>query len=178
MIIFFYNDEKLEKYEYDKEWEKSVLYLIKLTKLFPKRKDIILRLMGQCWYTLAFWECLKINNGLNRCFFEETFETAYKIIQSYWGDDSDCLLILGYFMCVNQMVFEFLPDDIISIELKGRTLIERAYLDNPQNEIAKLFYLQDSSLKYKIYKIKLQKKIYNYFPSDSAIDRYFVEICT
>lgn len=180
MNKFFYGDDVLVNYEHNGEWEKSVEHLRNIWLNNSQEKSVLLRLAAQCWYVLTFWDCDIPKENLVQDIFKKNFQMVYENVVKNWNTDADCLLIFGYFMCVNQFCFDFLDEDIMSIEKKGSLWISEAYLINSENILAKLMYLMEkkNALKCKLYKRKIRKQIQVIFGGNSLVEHYFLEICT
>ena len=131
-------------------------------------------------YVLTLWDCCMPEEKLVRDVFESYLKRAYSIAHEYWWRDSDCLWLFGYFMCINQLDFSFINTDIRAIEKKGAQLIADSYYSDPKNSLARVLFLQDNGEKrvYNAAQQELANNIRRYFPSNSEIDSYFIEIFT
>lgn len=178
MNALFYYDSVLFKYEQNEKWDKCLDYLNNLVNSQPQNKSILYRYAATSWYVLTFWNCNIPKDKLNRKVFELGLEKSYKIAKEKWWLDSDCLWLFGYFMYINQMDFLFISKDIAEVEREGNALILKAYLNNPNNKLAEILYLADNGNKHKYRKAQKKSKsnLTSYFPYQSAIEQYFVEI--
>lgn len=180
MNRIFYDDEILVEYEQQEQWDKCLEYLDQLMYSHPQDKSILYRFAAQSWYVLTFWDCNMPKCKLNRQEFELNLRIAYSLAKKRWWTDSDCLWLFGYFMCINQMDFPYISSNIFEVERNGNRLINEAYNSNPKNPLAEIIFLADSGnkSKYKAAKDKIFDHISSYFPSGSAVGRYFIEIFT
>ena len=180
MSKIFYNDDLLIKFESEEQWDESVMYLSKKLCSCSDDKSILFRLAAQCWYVLTFWDCDIPKERLDRVLFERELETTYNIARKKYWNDSDCLWLFGYFMCINQMDFLFVSENLYEVESEGNRLICESYSNDPSNDLAKILYLVDNGTKSKyIAAIKaMRKKINEYFSKQSAVELYFSEIFT
>ncbi len=183
MSEIFYDDDILDEYEKQEEWEKSVEYLCELMSNQPLNKSILYRFAAQNWYVLTFWYCCMPNERMDRTLFELGLKKAYIIATEKWWNCSDCLWLFGYFMCINPIDCLCLSDmsnDIIELEKEGNNLIEKAYCIDSKNQLAEMLYLCDngSMRKYKKAKQKYKENIGQYFPRQSQIEQYFSKIFT
>ena len=178
MNAMFYDDSILVKYEQNEQWDKCLEHLNCLVRSQPQNKSILYRYAATSWYVLTFWHCIIPKDKLNRKKFELGLEKAYKIAKEKWWMDSDCLWLFGYFMCINQIDFPFISKDIREVERVGNALISKAYLNNPNNQLAEILYLADNEDTHKYRKAlkRCKSNITSYFPNQSAIEQYFAEI--
>ena len=178
MNAIFYNDEILEKYEEEEQWDKSVEYLSAMVDSQCQNKSVLYRFAAQCWYVLTFWDCSMPKDKLNKVIFETSLTKAYVLAKEKWWTDSNCLWLFGYFMCINQMIFPYISTDFREVEREGNRLINNAYSNNPNNQLAEVLYLADAKnrRKYLAAIKKIKKSIKMYFPHQSAVDQYFAEI--
>lgn len=180
MSIIFYNDELLRKYEAEEQWETSVIYLSQKLCSCPDDKSILFRLAAQCWYVLTFWDCDMPIDRLDKVLFQSELETTYNIAREKHWHNSDCLWLFGYFMCINQMDFAFVSEDIYEVELEGNRLICEAHSTDPSNQLAEILYLADNGKKrnYASAIKTIRNQISEYFSKQSAIEQYFYDIFT
>lgn len=180
MINFFYDDCIISNYEKRGEWEETISYLKSLVHSDNTDKSIFFRYAAQCWYVLTFWDCFMPKEKLSRSFFEMNMKSAYRIAKKYYWNDSNCLWLFGYFMCINQTDFLFIDKNILEIEQMGNNLIIKAYSFDINNPLSEIMYLADNGTKqdYKNAVEKAKSSITEKFPGDSAVDCYFREIFT
>ena len=176
----FYNDDILVNYEKQEEWDKSVEYLNELVDAQPFHKSTLYRFAALNWYVLTDWDYCMPKDRLDRSLFELGLEKAYRLAKEKWWDDSHCLWLFGYFMYINPIDFTFFSDDIQEVIKQGDSLITKAYCDDPNNQLAEILYLCDhgSKRKYKEVKKKYKEDIAVYFPGQSGVEQYFIEIFT
>lgn len=179
-INIFYNDKMLDEYEKSERWDKSILYLTEKLKDTNVKKDVLLRLSVQSWYILTFWDCCMPIEKLQRSMFEISLKNSYKIFRKFLYNDSDCLWVFGYLMSVNQLDFSFIENDILTIESLGISLIYEAYNCDPNNKLAEILFLENKGEKKQCRKKKekLELHIRECFPSNSEVDKYFLETFT
>ena len=180
MSALFYDDEVLSQYEQEGQWEKSLDYLNNIIQSKGLQKSVLYRFAAQSWYVLTFWDCNMPKEQLNREVFELGLKNAYVYAKEQWWNDSNCLWLFGYFMCINQEDFPFISDDYRDVEQYGNSLIFKAYSINPNNQLAEVLYLADSRKKRK-YAAAVKnclKSISCYFPHKSAVEQYFTGIFT
>lgn len=180
MNAIFYDDDILAKYEQQEQWEQSVAYLNNLLYCEYQNKSILYRFAAQNWYVLTFWNCNMPKDKLNRNVFELELKKAYTIAKENWWNDSDCLWLFGYFMCINQMDFPYINTDIREVEKIGNNLISKAYFANSGNQLAEILYLADNGSKKKYMQAlkNAKKNISVYFPHKSEVEQYFFEVFT
>lgn len=180
MNAIFYDDDILVKCEQYENWDKSLEYLNNLLCSKPENKSVLYRFAAQCWYVLTFWDCCMPKDKLNRNVFEFGLKKAYETAKENWWNDSDCLWLFGYFMCINPMIFSYISNDIREVEKIGNNLISEAYFADPHNQLAEILYLADngSSRKYMQALKNAKKNIPVYFPHKSEMDKYFFEVFT
>lgn len=174
--MIFYYDDILAEYEQYEEWDKTYEYLNNLMCSRADNKFILYRFAAQCWYVLTFWVCDMPKKKMNKELFELGLKKAYFLAKEW--NDSDCLWLFGYFMCINPMVFPYVSIDIREVEEKGNALITKAYHDNPNNQLAEILYLVDNGNKRKYRQAlnKCKENIAMYFPHQSEIEKYFYEV--
>lgn len=175
MSKIFYSDKVICEYECKEQWEECVDYLKEKILLYPNEKSMLYSFAARCWYVLTFWDCSMPKEKLNRSVFENGLENAYSIAKNNWWNDSDCLWLFGYFMCINQLDFCYVGVNIDEVEREGERLIKKAYTSTPQNLLAEVLYLADhgKKSKYMAAKKKLEIKIDMYFSNQSEVDMYF-----
>lgn len=180
MSKIFYNDELLRKYESEEQWDASVIYLRQKLCSCPDDKRILFRLAAQCWYILTFWDCDMPKDRLDKMLFQSELESTYNIARKKYWHDSNCLWLFGYFMCINQMDFSFVSEDIYEVELEGNRLIGEAYSNDSCNQFAEILYLVDTGTKRECASaIKtMRNHITEYFSKQSAVEQYFFDIFT
>lgn len=180
MNNIFYNDNTLAQFEQHEQWEESVKYLAELVHRDSENPHILYRLAAQCWYVLTSWDCEMPKERLDRTVFESNLEKAYILAKKRWWNDSDCLWLFGYFMIINQFDFPYVSADILEVEKEGRGLIRQAFSLDPNNELARIWYLADTVSNRKWFRARkeLKKSIYLFFPSHSKVDKYFAEVFT
>lgn len=178
--MIFYDDDILVKYEQYEEWDKTYEHLNNLMCSQSENKSILYRFAAQCWYVLTFWDCNMPKGKFNKELFELGLKKTYVIAKEKWWNDSDCLWLFGYFMCINPIAFPYVSIDIREVEEEGNHLIAKAYRHNPNNQLAEILYLVDNSnkRKYKKAQKEVKKNIYMYFPHQSEIEKYFLEVFT
>lgn len=176
MKKLFFDDLVLQQLEKDGKWEETIDYIIKNKNI--KDKSVFLRLAAQSWYILTFFDCCLPKEKIDRNKCLNLLKILYEMVMTVWNKDQDCLWLFGYFMCVNQSNFDFLDESIFEIEKRGNAMILEAYNISQDNPLVNILYFSEAGSKMRYYytKKKNKKFLKDFFPSESSVDKYFIEI--
>ena len=138
------------------------------------------RLIAECWYVLIEWDCCIQNQQLNYDTFQQTLMKAMEYGLSNCHDDATFLWMAGYTLSLSPHLFCKNGNDAAyaAWEQRGKRLLQSAVQLEPDNLIAKVFYLgtQTISEEYLTLKAQVAPCLEQLFPGDSAVEVYFKDV--
>jgi hypothetical protein len=185
--VYFDFVENLQLLEQDEQWEiiRKLLY-----ERWICQKDNIgalIRLASECWLVMAEWHCWIKNEGLDYELFERNLiDSCFYGIENFC-DDEKILCMFGYMMSLFPYFF-YSDDDpdgkeYLTYERRGKSLLEKAYHNYPDNPLAEVLFLgsinrptKDQTIKYNASRIAIKPFLTSLFPGNTEIERYFKDI--
>lgn len=175
-LSVFYTDEELDELEHNGQWEESVVYLKKLWEETPSQRNLLYRYAVQNWYAFTYKEQSGIESKEQRNALKANLKEAHNYAKEHCWSDSNCLWLFGYMMETNPFAFVSVITYIDETKMNGRKLINDAAEMEPENLLAQVEQLaEDKKMIYKKKKKQLAPNLREYFPSNSAVDKYFLE---
>lgn len=172
---YFIEIEGLKELESKEKWDeaKELLY-----DLWSENKDNIgltIRLIAECWYVLAEWEFVD-----NKKLCYESFSRTLQEVNTYglenFKENHKFSTIVGYM--ISTLPFLFGKDEVY--ESIGKGMLERVYINNPEDLLGKIFYLGTTNNieKYRqaVKEAENKSNLGELFTGDTAIENYFKEV--
>ena len=138
------------------------------------------RLIAECWYVLIEWDCCIQNQRLSYDIFQQTLITSMQYGLSSCHCDVTFLWMAGYMISLSPQLFCENGSDVACAawEQRGKHLLQLAVQLEPDNLIARVFYLgtQAISEEYLTLKAQVVPCLKRLFPGDSAVELYFKDV--
>lgn len=178
--MLFCKIEGLADLENQKKWKEILEKLNSDWQKDINNPEILLRLASECWFILSNSDNLNISDEIYnfaKTLLKESFQYHYQNISNNKND-----LIFGYMVSLDPGYFcedSSSDDEYIYYEQLGKKLIEKAYNENPMDNLnATLYFGTDNKFlkKYKKVRKELQLSIDSLFSSETEIERYFLDV--
>ncbi len=170
----------LEELEQRGKWKEAINLLYELWKNDPNDVSKLNRIIAECWYVLAFFDCSIDDNTLSyRTIQIKLIETTNYGLAHHLSDVS-FLSFTGYMINLFPHFFcEEETDECYGrLEKQGEDMMLSAVKTDPANIVAKVLYLgtQKPSSKYMALRSQVKRRLDVLFPNKSAIEWYFREV--
>lgn len=171
---------ELELLEQNEHWGKAIDLLYKLWQNDKMNSANMCRVIAECWYVMAEWDC-SINKD------ELDYQSIKKILieTTIYGLENNVsdvnFLSFGGYMILMFPYFFYEGNDSSFYDLwenRGKEMLLSAVCDYPDNLIAKVFLLgtKESSNTYIEAKNELADRLEEYFPNNTAVEQYFKDV--
>ncbi len=176
---FFYSDEELDEMEHNGQWEESVKYLKQKWEAAPYQKNVLYRYAAQNWYAFTHKEETGMDGKDQKNMLKTNLKEALNYAKEHCWEESDCLWLFGYMMQTGPFAFVAVITYLEDTKNEGRELVNTAAGMIPENILAQVTQLADEKRgAFKKKKKQLAPNLEDYFPTQSALDRYFREYFT
>jgi len=186
-FVYFDFVENLQQMEQNEQWEtiRKLLY-----EQWLGQKDslgALIRLASECWLVMAEWNCWIKNEGLDYELFQRNLIDSCSYGLEHFGDDEKILCMFGYMMSRFPYFFYSSDDpdgkEYLAYERRGKSLLEKAYRNYPNNPLAKVLFLgsinrptKDQTTKYDEARMAIRPFLLSLFPGNTEIERYFKDV--
>jgi len=180
--MYFELVENLCEMEKGERWEAVRKLLYEQWVGDKNNLESLIRLASECWLIMTDWDCCINNEGLNYELFKSNLMDSCSYGLEHFGDNEKILCLFGYMMSLFPYFFYSNDDpngeEYLVCESKGKSMLEKAYRNFPDNQLAKVLFFGsiDQTKKYDEAKMMLKPSLSSLFPGDTAIEQYFKEI--
>ena len=165
------------------DWHSAVSLLYRLWRQHPDDARLCCRLLSECWYILAEWDCCIDPTGLDFRAIQSRMLEAFRYGRTQFPSEVDFLWMAGYmsslfpYLFVNRQNSDF---EDAQIEQQGIAMLKRATLLAPDHPVANVLYLGTRSMSadYIAAKQALAPGLAALFPGETAIEVYFRDVLT
>jgi len=175
IIPIFKINHELEVLEQNEEWDKARELLYNEWNTDKSDLEKLLRVGTECWYVLTYWERIK-SDGLCREMFSITLTEMKNCGDIRFRTSDSFLWVFGYMISLFPYWFNDFDGDIYRWEDHGKCMIRQAVQLQPENIIAKMLCLVEGSAEYERACVGVRDILSDYFPGNSAIEKYFKEV--
>lgn len=171
----FIEIEGLKELESKEKWDEAKELLYDLWSENKDNIDLTIRLIAECWYVLAEWEFV---DNQKLCY--ESFSRTLQEVNIYglenFKENHKFSTIVGYM--ISTLPFLFGKDEVY--ESIGKSMLERVYINNPEDLFGKIFYLGTTNniekYRHAVKEAENKSKLGELFTGDTAIENYFKEV--
>ena len=177
---YFTNIKGLAELEQQEKWDdvRKLLYEIWVNDKLDNGK--LIRLLSECWYLLAEWDCW-VKGG------EQSFKTFKNVLiectefgMKNFMNNPRFLCVAGYMITMFPYLFFWNGTDRLYTEWekKGAHMLRKAYELDPLDKVIEILNLGCASdlQEYNKAKKSIQPELEKIFPGDTEIEIYFKAI--
>ena len=178
---YFIDIKCLSDLEKQEKWEEARKMLYRTWERDKQNSEKLIRLLSECWYVLSLWDCCISNEGLSYQVFQNTLVECIEFGLNYHNDNSRFLCIAGYMASVLPLVFctDNTDSAYTEWEQRGIDMLRKSCEIDHDDPLSKVLYLGTTTLsitEYNNIKRQLLPEISSFFPSDTALEKYFKDI--
>ena len=180
---YFIEVEGLYELEIQEKWEEARELLYKMWENDKLNSKKLIRLLFECWYVLAEWNCINTSSISRKALQDTLIECTDFGIQNFM-DDVHFLCVAGYMISLFPYLFYNHGDGDFYTELeqKGLGMLRKACELNPNDRIAMAlnlgFKLDLKEGEYNEVIRPLSNELAKLFPRKTAIETYFKNALT
>lgn len=176
----FIEAEGLLELEQAQKWNSAKELLYNLWNEDKSNVSKLNRLISECWYVLAEWDCSIKSKALSFDAFKEVLVDAIQYGLAHFRNNAEFLWISGYMISLFPELF-YDGKDGVSLNdwaQKGVDILLLANQIESDNLIAKVLYLgtHAPSDEYEVCKAQLAPYLNQLFPGHTAIEAYFKDV--
>lgn len=167
-----YQLEKCEK------WNDAVSYLYHAWQEQKDRSNLLVRLIGECWYILSLWNCCMPTETMSCDRIKEILYEGIRYGQMHFSEDSHYLCFVGYMLAAPPAWYLFdahaLPNGIAPAD-EGMRMLRLSVQLEPDNPVSRLLLLgySDDSEAYNALQQKYRAYIEQLCCDETALTQYF-----
>ena len=131
------NFQHIEELEELGMWQSALVKLNRKLESEPN-KEVAIRLLFVCWYTLIEWGCLELNEEAENEMFQDSLKVVTGFLLENYSSDPEVNFYLGYMVSLAAWLFS---ERVEEWEEKARQMLSYAKNQEPNNPIYQMAYL-------------------------------------
>jgi len=179
-MSYLMNIEGLVELEQQEKWEESRELLYGIWASDELNSGKLIRLLSECWYVMAQWDCYIENEELSFQVFQNTLVECTEFGIKNFIDNPRFLCLAGYMISLLPYLFVVngTEDLYAKWEQKGVDMLRRAYKLDPDDKVAKVLNLGRTSGFSDTNKAResITTELVTLFPYETSVDVYFRDI--